>query len=515
MLALGPLQGICSQSSLLTDSQLGFLASHLRGFDQHKLSQLHQQALSEAQLASTQPIMDDFPEQSIPLPWSEMGCVNKAPWVATSMIHSVMPNTGLPCQNSDLQDCTSQPQNNMVQYPFEDALNAIRLPQQCLQEALVGTADMPARFRAIPPSNGALDVPHLRRNSQGMSTAGSVRMPLNSGKYMIANSSSSQGSAMVSSAAPGLTISPSTGSNGMVGSACQLSSPKSSSNPKAGAWHEPYLNGVLPHPLGVADAKSKSFPTQEGTAVDADFLKKRSRDDADDVNKQGGQGFLMPSYGSVAPQGAGAAVSGTARPRVRARRGQATDPHSIAERLRRERIAERMKALQELVPNANKTDKASMLDEIIEYVRFLQLQVKVLSMSRLGGAGAVASLVTDLPLEGQNNYFTGAALYQNAGSSGSLQDGMAVAEHQVARLMDEDMGSAMQFLQSKGLCLMPVSLANFISSTDSTFGGGVQPTAVDQSQRDTLSFTTVEGCRSTLTSSMILPPPSGSIGAED
>ncbi|EFJ10163.1 hypothetical protein SELMODRAFT_128445, partial [Selaginella moellendorffii] len=39
---------------------------------------------------------------------------------------------------------------------------------------------------------------------------------------------------------------------------------------------------------------------------------------------------------------------------VRARRGQATDPHSIAERLRREKIAERMKALQELVPNANK-----------------------------------------------------------------------------------------------------------------------------------------------------------------
>ncbi|PKI67233.1 hypothetical protein CRG98_012374, partial [Punica granatum] len=42
------------------------------------------------------------------------------------------------------------------------------------------------------------------------------------------------------------------------------------------------------------------------------------------------------------------------RPRVRARRGQATDPHSIAERLRRERIAERIRALQELVPSVNK-----------------------------------------------------------------------------------------------------------------------------------------------------------------
>jgi hypothetical protein len=42
------------------------------------------------------------------------------------------------------------------------------------------------------------------------------------------------------------------------------------------------------------------------------------------------------------------------KPRVRARRGQATDPHSIAERLRREKISDRMKNLQDLVPNSNK-----------------------------------------------------------------------------------------------------------------------------------------------------------------
>jgi hypothetical protein len=45
------------------------------------------------------------------------------------------------------------------------------------------------------------------------------------------------------------------------------------------------------------------------------------------------------------------------------------------------------------------TDKASMLDEIIDYVKFLQLQVKVLSMSRLGGAAAVAPLVADMSSE--------------------------------------------------------------------------------------------------------------------
>uniref|UniRef100_M8C9P3 Transcription factor bHLH78 n=1 Tax=Aegilops tauschii TaxID=37682 RepID=M8C9P3_AEGTA len=62
---------------------------------------------------------------------------------------------------------------------------------------------------------------------------------------------------------------------------------------------------------------------------------------------------------------------------VRARRGQATDSHSLAERVRRERISQRMKFLQDLVPGCN---KALMLDEIINYVQSLQRQVEFLSM---------------------------------------------------------------------------------------------------------------------------------------
>ncbi|XP_062193167.1 bHLH transcription factor RHL1-like isoform X2 [Phragmites australis] len=169
----------------------------------------------------------------------------------------------------------------------------------------------------------------------------------------------------------------------------------------------------------------------------------------------GGGGGVGASGGAASQPQAGASGGAAAPPRqrVRARRGQATDPHSIAERLRRERIAERMKALQELVPSANKTDKASMLDEIIDYVKFLQLQVKVLSMSRLGGAAAVAPLVADMSSEGRGG---------GAATAGS--DGLAVTEQQVAKLMEEDMGTAMQYLQGKGLCLMPVSLASAISS---------------------------------------------------
>ncbi|XAR48780.1 hypothetical protein NMG60_11031713 [Bertholletia excelsa] len=66
---------------------------------------------------------------------------------------------------------------------------------------------------------------------------------------------------------------------------------------------------------------------------------------------------------------------------VRARRGQATDAHSLAERVRREKISQRMKFLQDLVPGCNKvTGKAVMLDEIINYVQSLQRQVEFLSL---------------------------------------------------------------------------------------------------------------------------------------
>ncbi|TKY52127.1 Transcription factor UNE12 [Spatholobus suberectus] len=165
-----------------------------------------------------------------------------------------------------------------------------------------------------------------------------------------------------------------------------------------------------------------------------------------------GQPAAAPPSMTAVPQPPGI------RPRVRARRGQATDPHSIAERLRRERIAERMKALQELVPSINKTDRAAMLDEIVDYVKFLRLQVKVLSMSRLGGAGAVAQLVADVPLSAVEGEDIEGGANEQAWDKWS-NDG---TEQQVAKLMEEDVGAAMQFLQSKALCIMPISLASAI-----------------------------------------------------
>ncbi|XP_073024076.1 putative transcription factor bHLH086 [Primulina eburnea] len=57
----------------------------------------------------------------------------------------------------------------------------------------------------------------------------------------------------------------------------------------------------------------------------------------------------------------------------------AKDPQSIAAKNRRERISERLKTLQDLVPNGSKVDLVTMLEKAISYVKFLQLQVKVLA----------------------------------------------------------------------------------------------------------------------------------------
>ncbi|KAG4934176.1 hypothetical protein JHK87_048178 [Glycine soja] len=66
---------------------------------------------------------------------------------------------------------------------------------------------------------------------------------------------------------------------------------------------------------------------------------------------------------------------------ARARRGQATDSHNLAERVRRGKINEKLRYLQNIVPGCYKTmSMAVMLDEITNYVQSLQHQVEFLSL---------------------------------------------------------------------------------------------------------------------------------------
>ncbi|XP_038726279.1 transcription factor bHLH122-like isoform X2 [Tripterygium wilfordii] len=69
--------------------------------------------------------------------------------------------------------------------------------------------------------------------------------------------------------------------------------------------------------------------------------------------------------------------------KIRAKRGCATHPRSIAERVRRTKISERMRNLQDLVPNMDKqTNTADMLDLAVDYIKDLQRQVNVLTDNR-------------------------------------------------------------------------------------------------------------------------------------
>ncbi|KAL6848307.1 hypothetical protein ACP4OV_022435 [Aristida adscensionis] len=76
------------------------------------------------------------------------------------------------------------------------------------------------------------------------------------------------------------------------------------------------------------------------------------------------------------------------------------DPQSAAAKVRRERISERLKVLQDLVPNGTKVDLVTMLEKAITYVKFLQLQVKVLATDEFwpaqGGKAPELSQVKDV-----------------------------------------------------------------------------------------------------------------------
>ncbi|XP_061347003.1 transcription factor PIF4-like isoform X2 [Gastrolobium bilobum] len=96
---------------------------------------------------------------------------------------------------------------------------------------------------------------------------------------------------------------------------------------------------------------------------------KRKGIDVEDSEEQSEDTELKSAVRNKASQRAGSA-----------RRNRAAEVHNLSERRRRDRINEKMKALQQLIPHSNKTDKASMLEEAIEYLKSLQLQLQVMWM---------------------------------------------------------------------------------------------------------------------------------------
>ncbi|WRX11169.1 Myc-type [Theobroma cacao] len=104
---------------------------------------------------------------------------------------------------------------------------------------------------------------------------------------------------------------------------------------------------------------------------------KRKRRDGEDYECQSETAELQSAAGNKPTQRSGSS-----------RRSRAAEVHNLSERRRRDRINEKMRALQELIPHCNKTDKASMLDEAIEYMKSLQLQLQVFQVMWMGSGMA-------------------------------------------------------------------------------------------------------------------------------
>ncbi|PWA53644.1 basic helix-loop-helix (bHLH) DNA-binding superfamily protein [Artemisia annua] len=83
----------------------------------------------------------------------------------------------------------------------------------------------------------------------------------------------------------------------------------------------------------------------------------------------------------------------------RASSGSAVDSQSAYAKKRREKINERLRILQNLVPNGTKVDISTMLEEAVQYVKFLKLQIKLLSSDDMWMYAPIAYNGMDLGLD--------------------------------------------------------------------------------------------------------------------
>ncbi|CAK9312520.1 unnamed protein product [Citrullus colocynthis] len=132
--------------------------------------------------------------------------------------------------------------------------------------------------------------------------------------------------------------------------------------------------------------KKKSLISSHGQKKKKKTEERRRGESVEEEGNTGGasEGQSSISYSSDPEEnGSGEGNSGGFNRKSRASRGSATDPQSLYARKRRERINERLRILQKLVPNGTKVDISTMLEEAVHYVKFLQLQIKLLSSDEM------------------------------------------------------------------------------------------------------------------------------------
>ncbi|KAI3805981.1 hypothetical protein L1987_21869 [Smallanthus sonchifolius] len=115
---------------------------------------------------------------------------------------------------------------------------------------------------------------------------------------------------------------------------------------------------------------------------------------------------------------------------------------SDSDRRRRTRIAAALDALDDLLPQSKEGNKTNVIDDCIDYIKYLQLQMRELSQNRLGGEPTSNYLMY---LEGHGSYL----VHENT-ASGPLQD-------MLGKLLDENPYEATKFLESRDLFMMPIA----------------------------------------------------------
>ncbi|KAM2616329.1 hypothetical protein TB2_030744 [Malus domestica] len=129
--------------------------------------------------------------------------------------------------------------------------------------------------------------------------------------------------------------------------------------------------------------------------------------------------------------------------------GSLCQPHHIvskqrtfsSEYNRRMRIGERLSALQELLPEPAEGRQVCVLDDVIDQIKFLKLQIKDLSRSRLGGEPIAEPIIFR---EGYGHYFCHQQMLNEP------------LEEMIGNLLEVDVLAASELLEKKGLLLLPM-----------------------------------------------------------
>eukprot|EP01018_Ginkgo_biloba_P026947 Gb_29750 [translate_table: standard] len=166
---------------------------------------------------------------------------------------------------------------------------------------------------------------------------------------------------------------------------------------------------------------------------------------------------------------------------VRARRGQATDRHSLAERARREKINERMRFLQDLVPGCYKAKaKTVILDEIINYVNALRNQVEFLSMKL---SNATPRYDFSLEIDDGLFYFKEPFLLQEYGSTVPFMASQGAANCIIGKSQQPDISvqatTSFNTITGTTSCLTPANERAFAATQKLRFFGCVIRRQID------------------------------------